>query len=340
MPLREAISLPWDMALFGTHGSDLFFGRTTARVHVQHGIGAGKRVDGHNFTYGPRWALWRGQPKYEVMLEASHAVRDRAVAACPQLGPVITVVGDLAADRLLASLPARDTYRQALGIAPDETAILVTSTWGPYGLMARMGPRLLPALLRLSGKRRVMLTMHPHLWSGHHGDRRHWARRLSAYVHGGLLVCHPDETWVPYLAAADIAVTDHGSLGVYWSLLSRPTITIPAPTHLCAPGSRIAALHHSSLTLADPDVLDETITKALATFDPENHAGQRDAVVSYPGQAARRVRDALYQLLHLTPPAVPPHTTTASAPTPWLRPNRCDHDTSQRNDTWQGKVTA
>lgn len=211
VPLREAISLPWDMALFGTHGSDLFFGRTTARVHVQHGIGAGKRVDGHNFTYGPRWALWRGQPKYEVMLEASHAGRDRAVAACPQLGPVITVVGDLAADRLLASLPARDTYRQALGIAPDETAILVTSTWGPYGLMARMGPRLLPALLRLSGKRRVMLTMHPHLWSGHHGDRRHWARRLSAYVHGGLLVCHPDETWVPYLAAADIAVTDHGS---------------------------------------------------------------------------------------------------------------------------------
>jgi hypothetical protein len=67
-----------DLALFGTHGSEIFF-TAAARVHIQHGLGAGKLVDGQDYTYGPKWALWDGTPTYDRMLEASHAV-----AACPR----------------------------------------------------------------------------------------------------------------------------------------------------------------------------------------------------------------------------------------------------------------
>lgn len=301
VPLRQAIGQPWDLALFGTHGSDVFFGRTTAKVHIQHGIGAGKMVGRSDFTYGSEWALWRGRPKYTAMLEASRAVRDRAVSACPELAPVITVVGDMASDRLLASLRHREAYRHALGIQPDRTAVLLISTWGQYGLVRRLGPRLLPAALELGQRYRPMLTMHPHVWNGRHGDINRWAGKLSAYARAGLRVCGPDEDWVPYLAAADVAVVDHGSLGVYWSQLLRPTVTLPAPEGACVPDSPMSNLGGFTPTLADPDELGKTVEQAMATFDPAAFAKWRGEVVSYPGQAAFRTREVLYRLLGLRP---------------------------------------
>jgi hypothetical protein len=80
MPYCAAVRQAWDLALFGTHGSEIFF-TAGARVHIQHGLGAGKLVDGQDYTYGPEWALWEGTPKYDRMLEASHAVRRYASRA-------------------------------------------------------------------------------------------------------------------------------------------------------------------------------------------------------------------------------------------------------------------
>jgi hypothetical protein len=102
IPYCAAVRRSWDLALFGAHGSEIFF-TAGARVHIQHGLGAGKLVDDRDCTYGPKWALWEGAPKYDRMLEASHAVRRYAVAACPPLAGHISLVGDLRADRLLAA---------------------------------------------------------------------------------------------------------------------------------------------------------------------------------------------------------------------------------------------
>jgi hypothetical protein len=62
VPYCAAVRMPWDMALFASHGSEIFFERAACRVHIQHGLGAGKLVDGQDFIYGPRWSLWDGTP--------------------------------------------------------------------------------------------------------------------------------------------------------------------------------------------------------------------------------------------------------------------------------------
>lgn len=62
IPYCAAVRRAWDLALFGTHGSEIFF-TAGARVHIQHGLGAGKLVDGQDYTYGPKWA-WEETPKY------------------------------------------------------------------------------------------------------------------------------------------------------------------------------------------------------------------------------------------------------------------------------------
>jgi len=62
LPYCAAVRRAWDLALFGTHGSEIFFTGAATRVHIQHGLGVGKLVDGQDFTYGPKWALG-GQTK-------------------------------------------------------------------------------------------------------------------------------------------------------------------------------------------------------------------------------------------------------------------------------------
>ena len=282
--------------MFGTHGGEIYFDHTRSRVHVQHGLGAGKLVDGDDFTYGPRWALWNGRPKYNLMLEASHAVQGPAVAACPPLAGVIAVVGDLFADQLLAAQQHRSQHRAALGIGDDELAVILISTWGPNGLMGSTGTALLDGAVAMPSCR-VLLTMHPHLWHGRvGGSSPQWGDRLAPLRKRGLIVCGPNDSWIPHLTAADVAVIDHGSLGLYWGLLGRPTVAAAVAEEVINPESPIARLRAVSTAL-DPIDLQRTIARALVAHDPERNLRRVGEIVFYPGQSVGRTRHMLYQAL-------------------------------------------
>lgn len=305
VPWDRAVHMPWDLTLFGTHGGVTYLRRATGRVHIQHGLGGGKLVEGEDFTYGPRWALQGGRPKYDVMLEASRSVRDRALVTCPELAGVIRVVGDMPADRLLAARTARDSYRTALGIRPHQIAVLFGSTWGPHGLLSTMGLRLLERALALPPTYKAMLTLHPHLWLGRQGEVGPLVRQAMGLEGEGLVVCGRDESWVPYLVAADVAVIDHGSLGLYFSLLRRPTVSVPVAAAEVNPRAQIAALRVASPMLSHPDVLEEVLEAAMERYDPRGIASRIGEVVSHRGEAAARTRTVLYELLRLPEPAWP-----------------------------------
>lgn len=312
LPYCVAVGRPWNLALFGTHGSEIFFSRAAARVHIQHGLGAGKLVDGQDYTYGPRWALWDGKPKYTLMLEASHAVRRRAVAACPPLADRITVTGDMHADRLLAADRDRHAHRAALGITLGERAVLIASTFGPNGLLARHGLALADELLATPGTR-ALLTVHPHVWAGRHDHRATLAAQLEAREKRGLITCGPGQDWTPYLAAADVAVIDHSSIGLYYALLGRPALAVPVPDRAVNPAAPVAILRALSPELTRPGNLAADITAAADRFDPDRTARLRRDLLSYRGQAADRTTAALYKLLGCPAPGPQPPAAASSA---------------------------
>lgn len=303
LPYCVAVRREWDLALFATHGSEIFFQGAATRAHIQHGLGAGKLVNGQDFTYGPKWALWEGRPKFDAMFEASHAVAARARAACPPLKNRIIVVGDIRADRVLAAAANRRRYRAQLGLAENEVAVLVISTFGPHGMLGRYGLAYLDQALSLGAPYRVLLTMHPHLWTGRHDNRLRLGAALDPRRRtNGLVVCGPDDDFVPYLAAADIAVTDHSSLGLYWALLARPTVTVPVPSHVINLAAPIAALRAGSPLAGEPAELRDALDRATHTFDPRLFAPHRRTLVSNRGRAAETIRGLLYRLLDLTTP--------------------------------------
>ena len=296
LPYCVAVRRQWDLALFGTHGSEIYFTGAAVRVHIQHGLGAGKLVDGQDYTYGPKWALWDGKPKYTMMLEASHAVRRRAVAACPPLAGRIAVTGDIRADRLLAADRDRAAHRTALGIAPGEQAVLLCSTFGRDGLLGRYGLNPADQLLPVPGMR-VLLTAHPHLWAGRHDHRASLTAALAPRAARGLVVCGPDQDWAPFLASADIAVIDHGSLGLYYALLGRPTVAVPVADGAVNPVAPVAMLRALSPAVAGPAGFMAAVRTAAERFDPGTGARLRRDLLAYRGQAGQRTRAVLYELL-------------------------------------------
>lgn len=295
MPYCAAVRRAWDLVLFGTHGSEVFF-TAGARVHIQHGLGAGKLVDGQDYTYGPKWALWEGIPKYDRMLEASHTVRRYAVAACPPLAGRVSVVGDLRADRLLAADRDRVAHRAALGVGSGELAVLVISTFGPDGLLGRHGLGPVDELLAAPGIR-VLLTVHPHVWAGRHDHRASLRSLLAPQARRGLIVCGPDQDWVPFLAGADAAMIDHSSLGLYYALLARPTVAVPVRDSAVNPAAPVAVLRALSPAVTGSGDLAAAIRVAAARFDPAAFAACRRGLTAYRGQSAARTKAVLYDLL-------------------------------------------
>jgi CDP-glycerol glycerophosphotransferase (TagB/SpsB family) len=300
VPIEEARNGDWDLILFGTHGGSTSFKTNIPKVHIQHGLGAGKVVGEQGcFTYGPKWVLRDGKPRYTTMLESSYATRDFALRLCPELTGHVAVVGDPFCDDLLRAQSSRDDLRRRHGIRPDEIAILVTSTWGAPGLLETLGPRFLHEAADLPAGYKVILTMHDHLWSSHDRSGTPWRTHVESVSGDRFHVCKPGDSWVPYLTIADVAIVDCSSLALYFALLQRPTIAAPLPDGVLTDGALISSFRSTCHQLTGDQNLLESIVEAIAGHDPRRFAKHLPDVTSYPGTAASRVRAVLTRLLRL-----------------------------------------
>jgi len=297
----SAVSRWWDLAVFPNHATVRRFRAEVPKFYTRHGVSSGKTPRGRDREFGDEIAMCAGRPRYQRMFEASERVRARAVARNPRLADVITVVGDLRVDRMLALLPSRAALRERLGLREDEIAVLVMSTWGPASLMERMGAALLRAAHRLaSGRRyRFVVTANPLLLADGAARRRRWYHALLALRARGLLVVDPVEDWEPYLVAADAAIADHTSLALTYATLGRPLVFVPLDERECPPDAPIRRLAELCPVLRGPDALEPTLARALApgAGSPPGRAA-RD-ICSYPGEAARRIRAVTYRELDL-----------------------------------------
>jgi hypothetical protein len=210
---------------------------------------------------------------------------------CPAALPAATVTGDIRLDRLQASLPYRQRYRQALGIADDQILVTVGSTWSPdstFGQHPDLYRRLLTELP--AHRYRVAAVLHANIWTAHsRWQVRAW---LADCIRSGLLVIPPDDGWSAAIVAADHVIGDHGSTTMYAAALGRPiTLATVRPTH---PLARTATrLDHT-----------RPIEPQLAGAEPT--PGVTDLLTSRRGVAATLLRAGMYRLLGLPEPQTRP----------------------------------
>ncbi|MGW5679904.1 translation initiation factor 2, partial [Streptomyces sp. NPDC003860] len=306
-----ARTLPWEDALRGEH--DLILAASPKgevrrlsgpRALLPHGAGFNKAVAddgsaGLPSGLDPHYLLADGSPWAALHALAHEEQVSRLAHGSPVAARRAAVVGDPTLDRLLASLPRREDFRDALETGSRKLVVL-TSTWGPESLISRRPelPAELGELLPCDAFQ-FALVLHPNV----HSDtgRFDLSRQLAPALAAGLVLARPYEEWAALLVAADAVVTDHGSTALYAAAIGRPVVAAYDGGHELIPDSPMARLLAASPRLTTTSRLPGVLTAARAVDTREIAA---DAF-AHQGQALARLRHHLYQLIGLAPPTGP-----------------------------------
>ncbi|EST18246.1 hypothetical protein [Streptomyces niveus] len=322
-----ARSVPWDEACRDTY--DLIVTASPKgelhllrgpRVLLPHGAGFGKTFHGEGSAdapsgLDPEYLMPHGGPPPALHALAHPGQIDRLAALSPRAAARAAVVGDPTLERILASLPLRESFRAALGTGARRLIVL-TSTWGGESLLRRRPDLPFELATRLpQDAYQLALIMHPNEWS--RTGEFELSERLAPAIDAGMVLARPYEDWASVLVAADALITDHGSAALYYAAaLDGPVLAAYDGGDELIPGSPMAEL------LAHAPRLDraEELEKALESY---RVGTGRDAAASAflspasdQGSALERLRRELYRLIGLSPPVAPVTARLLPIPAP------------------------
>jgi len=230
--------------------------------------------------------------------------------------PAARLVGYPKLDCLVDGTLNRDAILESLGVSPERRTVLYAPTWSPYSSLNEMGERLIEQLSAAGYLVIVKLHDRSRDLQYIHSGGVNWAERLQPLLkaNGGLLASASDAS--PYLAAADVLVSDHSSVGFEYLLLDRPLIRIEMPQLIAATN-----IHPDYVALmAEAATSVRTVEEAVgaveeAFTDPAKNSQARRAVASKlfykPGTATARAVRELYEAIELAP--LPAYQFAASA---------------------------
>ncbi|MBB4918890.1 hypothetical protein [Streptosporangium saharense] len=308
IPWLQATQQRFDLALSASLGS--IHEIHAPLVVMPHGAGFNKLVPARNGA--------KAEDRAPYGLDAQRLMRDgvvlptaitlpheaevkRLARTCPQALPVAEVVGDSSYDRLVASLPHRDTYRQALRVDPGQKLVVVTSTWGPqslFGKHASLLPRLLAELPR--EEFRVVALFHPNIWFVHGiWQVRAW---LAGHLRDGLTLIPPDDDWRAVLAAADWIIGDHGSVTLYGAATGKPVMLAGFPHADVDPASALARLAAVTPRISQRGSLRDQLDRTAKKMRPGHYRSVIEQITSEPGRFDHNMRCLMYRLMKLQQP--------------------------------------
>ncbi|GAA4240119.1 hypothetical protein GCM10022254_63690 [Actinomadura meridiana] len=321
----HARMIPWDRArersfdlIVASSPKGMFRLLRGRRVLLPHGAAFSKTIPGEGSEgsasgLDPVYLLHNGRA-VAAFHGLAHPDQVRHLnSVAPRAAERAAVVGDPTLERLLASRTHRDRYRSSLGTGA-RSLVVMASTWGPESLLQRR-PRL-PADLatRLPHDAyQLALVLHPNARSEIGGFDL--AQRLAPALDAGLVLGEPYEEWAALLIAADAVITDHGSTALYAAALDRPIIGVYDGGDELIPGSPMAEL----LDRAPRLEVEGDLQAAIRGHVPGSGPRLAESVFAEQGRALELLRQELYELLGLTPPAIQVTARVLPAPSPPVR---------------------
>jgi hypothetical protein len=196
--------------------------------------------------------------------------------------------------------------RAGLALETHRRTAIYAPTWSPASSLHIAGEAIVASLVGAGWN----VILKPHARSLDPDERYSggidWRTRLRAIEVPGRVVLCEDGDASPLLAASDLMVTDHSSIGFEFCLLDRPVIVFDAPD--LARVARINPERIAELRSAARVVADASIVGCVANEEMEHperlRAERRTAarpLFHEPGGATERALVLLYSVLELPP---------------------------------------
>jgi hypothetical protein len=196
----------------------------------------------------------------------------------------------------------RDALLSEMGIDPARRTILYAPTWSAHSSVVSMGEELVQRLGEAGYAVIVKLHDRSRDLQFVNSGGVDWGARLEPLLRrfDGVLASGTNSS--PYLAAADVMITDHSSVGFEYLLLDRPLIRIHVPKLI--KNTDIEPSYVELLASASKSVknVEETVAAVEHSFaSPRNNSETRIAVANEmfykPGTATERAVRELYELM-------------------------------------------
>jgi hypothetical protein len=205
--------------------------------------------------------------------------------------------------------------RQRLGLEMHRRTAIYAPTWSPASSLQLAGEAIVASLVEAGWN----VIIKPHARSFEPDEKYSggidWRQRLRAIELPGRVVLSEDADGSPLLAASELMVTDHSSIGFEFCLLDRPLIVFDAPD--LAGVARINPERIASLRRAARVVTDAAMVGGAANEEmnrPQRLRAERAAAAQplfhEPGSATDRALALLYSVLDLPPDHVRGMSTT------------------------------
>jgi len=218
--------------------------------------------------------------------------------------PAIRLIGMPKVDCLVDGSFERDAVLTAIGLSPARPTVLYAPTWSPASSLNRMGIDLIERLQRLPINVIVKLHDRSRDLRPQYSGGIDWAAAVGEHLAAGRAILASGADICPYLAAADVMVTDHSSAGFEYLLLDRPIVRIHVPELI-----ELAKIHPDYVQLLSDvaesvrqaDQVLAAVERALADPTPRSAARREVAADLFhePGTATARCAAALYEAIDL-----------------------------------------
>lgn len=313
IPWSAATTTAFDLVIAASDNSDLHE-LVGPLLLIPHGAGYQKYSPHSDPAAGPDRelsglgvaALWhRGRP-IPTRIGVSHENQIAQLKlAAPALADRAAVIGDPCLDRLSMLGRDRDRQRRLLGLRPGQALVAVTSTWGGESTMGRWPTLPAELLAQLPyDEFRVAAILHPNVWA-YHGSWQieHWLKRARS---AGLMLVPPTGSWQSVLAAASCVLGDHGSLSAYATGLRSPLVLATFGDAEVPAGTSMSELGAQMPRLVREQPLSNQIRRAIADVDRAQLDRLADQVFARRGESLALLRELMYEMMVLTPPAATP----------------------------------
>jgi len=297
IPYEIARYLKWDLVLYPVHSRP--FRRGCRKIYVGHGLRSGKSSNGEVFKYGRHARDRDNRIIYDKILAASRYEEELVRRNYPDFSPKIRVVGSLLADSLLAMVPQKKIFLENLGLDAGRETVMVASTWGPQSFAQTLGVEFMSKVPILLQKYNVILSVHQCNFRHKCSPDIDWRALIDKTRCANFYVSKSNAESIRLLTCADILVTDHTSLSLYYLLLGRPIVFYRNSSVEYEPGALTLELQKAAHTISGIENIQADIEQGFHRFDAQKVQAAAAKVCDFPGRAWERYEEEIYETLSL-----------------------------------------
>jgi CDP-Glycerol:Poly(glycerophosphate) glycerophosphotransferase len=269
--------------------------RCAREVHFFHGVAGKYDLD------NPK-GLPMGYETYDRVAFANRDRMTRYLEAGVVTPRQARLVGYPKLDRLASGRIDGKAVRVALGLDASRRTVIYAPTYSPASSLHNAGESIVRAAARAGWN--VIVKLHDRSLDP---DPRYsggidWRSRMQALEEPGRISYVEQADSSPFLAAADVLITDHSSVGFEYLLLDRPLIVFDVPGLLEAARinpEKMAQLHWAAQVVSSIDCLPQELRTAALAPEAKSRERRRIAAQMFhePGSATERAVALIAEML-------------------------------------------